>query len=85
MTPAELANAVIAKFSENITDEIFMTIESNKDLMEKYLRTVSESGLDVVNQAIGKEVKSAFNLENKGECKEPCSNLIKSYTIHKPK
>lgn len=85
MTAAEFAKEAIAKFTEKITDEVFLTIESDSKLMEKYLRTVSDNGLDAVNQTIGKAVKTTFNLDNEGECKEPLSNLIQSYTVHKLK
>jgi len=85
MTAAEFATAAIAKFSEKITDEVFLTIESDRELMEKYLRVVSDNGLDSVNQTLGKAVKAAFNLDDAGECKKPCSNLIGSYTAHKLK
>ena len=85
MSAKDIANAAIAKFNEKITDEVFQTIESDKELMSSYLRAVSDNGLDVVNQTIGKAVKTAYGLEDKGQCDEPCSNLIKSFTTYQPK
>ena len=85
MTPAELASKAIARFNESITDQLFVMIESDPELMQDYLRAVSDHSLDTVNQTIGKAVKAAYDLENKEECHEPTSFLIKSFMTYKPK
>ncbi|MCK5914965.1 MAG: hypothetical protein KAG92_02405 [Deltaproteobacteria bacterium] len=85
MSTKNIVDAALAKFNEKITDEVFLTIQSDTKLMREYLRAVSEDGLDAVNTSIGKAVKAAYNLDNLGECKDPQSTLIKSYTTHKSK
>ncbi len=85
MTPKEIASKAIAKFNEKITDEIFLTIQNDKDLMSEYLRSVSDHGLDAVNQTIGKAVKAAYDLVDLGDCHDPKSRLIKSFMTYKPK
>ena len=85
MSTKKIIATALEKFNEEITDKVFLTIQNDKELMRQYLRAVSEDGLDAVNMAIGKAVKTAYDLDDKGVCGEPDSNLIKSYTIHKAK
>ncbi len=85
MAAKEIASAAIAKFNEKITDEIFLTIQNDKDLMREYLRAISDSNLDTVNMTIGKAVKAAYGLTDNGESGKPKSTLIKSFMTYKPK
>ncbi|NOQ35553.1 MAG: hypothetical protein GQ569_06615 [Methylococcaceae bacterium] len=64
-----------------ITNEIFLVIQNNNDLMQEYLRAVEEVGLDTINPAIGKSVKELYDLENDGNKREnnPSSTLIQSH------
>ena len=74
------AEKVIEKFSKEITDQVFLMIENDKDLNKEYLRLVSDTKLDTVNQTIGKIVKKAYHLKNTPTRKrEPKSKLIKSH------
>ncbi|MBU2492345.1 MAG: hypothetical protein KJ571_06930 [Bacteroidetes bacterium] len=77
------AEKVLDKFSNEITDQVFLMIENNKELLQNYLEIVSNEGLDNVNQTLGKKVKEYFKLENLEENQNPKSKLIKSYTVHK--
>jgi hypothetical protein len=72
---------VISRKNKTITDEVFLLIQSEKDLMKKYLRLVEEKGLDVVNRHIGQAVWRKYNLtpETGRINKEPESTLISSY------
>lgn len=63
----------------SITDEVFLTIQNDRDLMHQYLRLVEESGLDAVNQQLGKRIKKHFGLTNLARCESPKSTLIQSY------
>jgi hypothetical protein len=66
--PIEIADAAIARLNRieiaplnrRITNEVFLTIQNNRELMYQYLRAVEEFGLDTVNQQIGKEIKQIF-------------------------
>lgn len=84
MSSKDITSAVIAKFNEKITDEVFLTIQNDAELMGKYLKAVSKDGSDVVNRAIGKAVKAAYGLTDLGECDDPKSTLIKGHTTYQP-
>lgn len=76
---------ILKTFNRDITDRVFLMIEEDKSLMQNYLSIVSTSGLDTVNKAIGKRIKSYYDLENLEENNNPKSKLIKSYTEHSKK
>ena len=80
----EFIDLVISKKNETITDEVFLLIQNNHDLMFKYLRLVESEGLTKVNQQIGKAVKAKYNLTN-DDCREdePMSTLIQTHQIFK--
>jgi len=80
----DLAEKAIKKLKESITDEVFLIIQNDKQLMHEYLKLVEEKGLDTVNMRIGKDVKNAFNLTNDNyRNNEPQSTLIQSHQIFK--
>ncbi|WP_346859092.1 hypothetical protein [uncultured Draconibacterium sp.] len=80
----DLAEKAIKKIKESITDEVFLIIQNDKQLMHEYLRLVQEKGLNVVNMRIGKGVKSAFSLTNDDyRNDDPKSTLIQSHQILK--
>ena len=73
MTYKEIASEITAEakaifkgecVGATITNEIFLTIQNNKELMQKYLRAVEKFGLDAINQDIGRSVKELYGLEN---------------------
>jgi hypothetical protein len=64
MTPNEYAEKVVLHFIRNITDHVFLNIQSNEELMREYQTRVNENSLQSVNQAIGRKVKEMFQLEN---------------------
>lgn len=82
MTTEEFAQKVVEKFSEEITDSVFLYIENDKELMHDYLRLVSEKDLDTVNKALGRKIKEKFGVENLDRSNNPKSKLIQSYTKH---
>jgi len=80
MTPSEIAKKAIGQMNKRITNEIFMIIQNNRKLMHEYLRAVESDGLDSVNQTIGKEVKTAYQLTNINDRKDnPSCTLIQSH------
>ena len=75
---------VISLKNRTITDEIFLLIQHDRDLMQNYLRLVENEGLNQVNRQIGKAVKKAYRL-NDDEIREdnPHSTLIRYHQIFK--
>ncbi len=80
MALKDFVDEVLDQFAEDITDQVFLMIQEDRDLMQKYLAAVSEHDLGKVNRAIGKAVKLRFKLENLPTREvEPISTLIKSH------
>ncbi len=79
-TGKEIAKKAIAKMNKKITNEIFLIIQNDKDLMKEYLKSVEQSGLSKINEAIGLAVKDIYKLENDKSDdrieKNPTSTLI---------
>lgn len=82
MSPTEIASAAIARLNRRITNEVFLTIQNDQELMFQYLRAVEAQGLDTVNQQIGKTVKASYQLINVAERENnPSCTLIQSHQI----
>ncbi len=76
----KFADEVLSKFSKEITDQVFLSIQNDRELMHEYLRLVSKNGIDTVNQQIGKAVKNRYKLSNSDSRQDvPKSTLIKSH------
>ena len=81
---------VFEKFTEEITDRIFLFIQEDKDgLLQRYLDTISTHDRHLLNRTIGEQVNGYFGLKNKTDDSgnkvkgEPQSFLIKTeYTKH---
>ncbi|MHC4124368.1 MAG: hypothetical protein ACYSSI_12405 [Planctomycetota bacterium] len=65
--------------NRRITNEIFLIIQNDPELMYEYLRAVEEKGLDTTNQTIGKIVKKEYKLTNLDREGCPSCTLIKSH------
>jgi hypothetical protein len=78
-------NEVFDKFSKDITDRIFLMIENDPELMDKYSSLVGNDKKvkDELNSELGKEIRKKYDLENLKKNKNPESSLIKSYREHK--
>lgn len=80
MVLRDFVDEVLDQFAKDITDQVFLMIQEDRELMQKYLAAVSEHDLGTVNRAIGKAVKARFQLENLPTREEaPLSTLIKSH------
>ena len=80
MSARDVAQEAIALLNKRITNEVFLTIQNDRSLMNQYLRAVEDVGLDVVNQTIGKEVKAAYQLSNLDQREDdPSCTLIQSH------
>ena len=85
MNTKEFQAKVLDKFTESITDRVFLMIQNHPDLKKDYLELLKSNGPHSLNTGIAKAIKSDFNLKNNGECKNPESDLIESYTKFKLK
>lgn len=81
MSPVtEFAERVSASYAKEITDQIFLLIQNNHDLMYEYLHLVEQHGVTSVNQQIGKHIKTRFSLTNDDSRQDlPKSVLIQSH------
>ena len=80
MTIKKFADDVLDEFSKEITDQVFLSIQNNRELMHEYLRLISTNTIDTVNQQIGKAVKNRYRLTNSDSRQDaPTSTLIKSH------
>lgn len=80
MTPSDIGKEAIQRLNKRITNEIFLIIQNDRDLMLHYLRAVESGTLDSVNQTIGKMVKMAYNLTNDNAREDnPSCTLIQSH------
>ena len=76
----KFSDEILSKFSKEITDQVFLSIQNDRKLMHEYLRLISKKGIDSVNQHIGKSVKSRYKLSNSDSRQDnPKSMLIKSH------
>ena len=82
MSEHEYAGQVVDHFIREITDNVFLFIERDDDVMREYMTNVNRFGLDAVNKAIGLKIKERLSLQNGGENTKPKSRLIKGYTYH---
>jgi hypothetical protein len=82
MTANEIADKAIEMMNKRITNEIFLIIQNDRDLMREYLRAVEKNGLDSVNMTIGKRVKTSYKLVNLNDREDnPSCTLIQSHQI----
>jgi hypothetical protein len=79
MEVKDFAEKLISHKNKEITDEIFLLIQNNKEFMQDYLELVQKNGLKAVNQQIGKIIKNVYKLDNDVRQYEPKSTLITSH------
>lgn len=76
------SQAVLKRFCEQITDEIFLFIQNDRELMKDYLNLCDKEKHGVINQYLGKKIKEKFELVNypaRNDC--PRSKLIQSHQV----
>ena len=77
---SQFTQSVLNEFTERLTDQVFLFIENDRELLGQYLHTVEGKELDTVNAHIAQAIKRHFGLEIKGEkCNTPNSKLIQGY------
>lgn len=67
------------RFSREITDQVFVFIQNDRELMHDYLNLLSNHNLKNLNSSIAKAVKARYGLTNKTRKGIPKSSLIQSY------
>ena len=76
----EFTSILLEKFASELTDNVFMYLENDKELMHQYLLLISKNDLKYVNSGIAKAIKNKFKLDNKNnKNKLPKSKLIQSF------
>jgi hypothetical protein len=61
---AEFNKKVLDTFAKRITDEVFLMIQNDRDLMQAYLKIVGSKTKPVVNRGLGQAIKKRFELTN---------------------
>ena len=80
MKTDDLGKLAIKKLNKRITNEIFLIILNDRDLMYHYLKLIETEGLDMVNRSIGKQVKKAYGLINMDDREDnPTCTLIQTH------
>jgi len=80
MKAKDIAEEAIRRMNKKITNEIFLIIQNDRDLMKEYLRELQNNSLDTINQTIGKEIKKSYNLVNINDKEDnPSCTLIQSH------
>jgi hypothetical protein len=82
----EFKQKVMDQFSSEITDNVFLMIQNDKDLLFEYLKLLEGHKLNILNSSIAKEIKKRYNLDNKDLIIEnPKSLLIQTHQSFKAK
>ena len=84
MEITEFVDMVLSIKNKKITDEVFLLIQNDHELMKDYLELVHTHGTKTLNSQIGRQVAHKYGL-NKTESEaiesEPQSTLIYSHHI----
>jgi hypothetical protein len=75
----DFTNKVLNSYSKEITDQVFLYIQNDRELMHEYLTLINSNDIRYVNSQIAKAIKERYGLtplENKGV---PKSSLIQSF------
>jgi hypothetical protein len=77
----EFKQKVMDKFCEELTDQVFLMIEQDRNLLHEYMLLIAQNkSLSNINSQIAKAVKNRFDLDNKHqENKNPNSKLIQAH------
>lgn len=76
------ANDIYTSFYRNITDQMFLYIQNNEELLFQYDLLEAKYTKEILNQDLGLLFKELFNVENLERNYNPESDLINSYTQH---
>lgn len=86
ITKAEkFGRKVLDKYTECITDQFLLYIQSDARLLKEYRAIVREASNNRINILLGKMIAEAYHLESAGVETNPECTLITKYTKHKIK
>lgn len=78
----DLAETALSKVIENLTDQVFIAIENDPELLKTYQGLIAENNAKVVNSEIGRHIRTRLGLTNTERATAPQSSLIKTYQKH---
>ncbi len=82
MKICEFNEVIIKRFSQELTDRVFLMIQEDRDLMQLYLDAVGEHGKKTVNSHLAKAVGEHFGTTGQDECQaEPKALLIRGCKV----
>ena len=64
---ASIADMAMDQLNKRLTDLVFQTIQSNRNLMDKFMDAVHSFGWENVNQTIGRRVEFRYGLVRNGK------------------
>ena len=76
----EILRTIRAPYPTDIIDRVFLAIEHNPKRLYRYQLFAGKDPA-VANQWIGRYVKEHTGLKVRGQCSDPKSKLIKSYSV----
>ena len=80
MKLSEFNEVVLNRFSQEITDRVFLMIQEDRDLMQLYLDAVGDKGKKAVNSHMALAIKKRYGLDCQGTHEsDPHSTLIKGH------
>lgn len=80
MTIADFNELVLLRFSQELTDRVFLMIQEDRELMQLYLDAVGEHGKQAVNSHLAKAARKRFHTKLPDpRVAVPRSSLISSY------
>lgn len=80
MKIADFNELVLLRFSQELTDRVFLMIQEDRELMQIYLDAVGEHGKQAVNSHLAKAARKRFNTKLPDpKVAAPRSSLINSY------
>ena len=77
---SQLCNQV--QHGAHITENVFVCIENDSALLQRYNHFCTLHGRDQVNKWIGRLVRELNGLPNTGRCAATRTSLIRTYTKH---
>jgi hypothetical protein len=81
---SEILQGLRQPWPPDITDKVYLNIESRRDRLSHYQKLVTEFGQPTVNISIGTYVKQLTGMESTGRMATPKSGLLSSYSLLAP-
>ncbi|MBK8164428.1 MAG: hypothetical protein IPK64_00540 [bacterium] len=80
MTISEFNELVLLRFTQELTDRVFLMIQEDRELMQLYLDAVGEHGKQAVNSHLAKAIGERFGASGQDQWPAaPKTLLIKGF------